>query len=116
MRVGLGVTFVWIGVLIFRDPVSWGSLVQPWAAGLIGPEVLRQLMFSTAVLDILIGLALLADVAVFWAAGLAFLHVASVLVVVGINDITVRDIAILAGALAVMTDTWPQSLRIHGRP
>lgn len=110
LRVGLGVTFAWIGVLILRDPAGWGSIVQPWAVDLIGSDSLRGAMLGRAVLDILIGLALLTDFRTFRAAALGFIHVVTVIVVVGITGSTVRDIAIVAGLLALMADTWPPGL------
>lgn len=110
LRVGLGITFAWIGVLILRDPAGWGSIVQPWAVGLIGADSLRGAMLGRAVLDILIGLALLTDFRTFRAAALGFIHVVTVIVVVGITGSTVRDIAIVAGLLALMADTWPPGL------
>jgi uncharacterized membrane protein YdfJ with MMPL/SSD domain len=70
-------------------------------------------MYSTAVLDVLVGLALLTDMLVFWAAALGFIHVVNVIIVVGINDATVRDIAIGAGLLSLMADTWPAWLRLR---
>jgi len=34
LRIGLAVTFLWIGVLILRNPEAWGGYMRPWAAGL----------------------------------------------------------------------------------
>ena len=110
LRVGTGITFIWIGVLIFREPESWGALLQPWAAGLV-PVPLREAMIGTAILDILVGLALLVDISVFWAAAVGVFHIGTVLVTVGIETVTVRDIAIGAGLLALMAETWPARLR-----
>ncbi len=107
LRVGIGITFVWIGVLILRDPSAWGHLLQPWAVGLIGGDSLRAAMLATAALDILVGLALLTDTVIFWAAMLGFIHVVNVIIVVGITGATVRDIAIGAGLLTLMADAWP---------
>lgn len=106
LRVGLGITFVWIGVLIFREPENWGALLQPWAAGLL-PVPLRDAMLGTAILDILVGLALLVDVWVLAAAVVGAVHIVTVLVTVGIQAVTVRDIAIGAGLAALAADRWP---------
>lgn len=109
LRVGLAITFVWIGVLIFKQPAAWGGYLQPWAAGLI-PLPMDQMMLGTAVFDIIIGILLLVDVFVWAVALLAALHVAVVLTVSGITDITVRDIAIIAGALALVVDAMPPAV------
>jgi nitroreductase/dihydropteridine reductase len=61
IRVGLAITFLWIGVLIFKSPEGWGTLIQPWAAGLL-PVSLKTAMIATAILDLAIGLLLLIDI------------------------------------------------------
>ena len=54
LRVGLAFTFLWIGVLILKNPEAWGGYLRPWAAGLL-PIPLAQAMMGTAILDIAIG-------------------------------------------------------------
>lgn len=110
LRVGLGVTFLWIGILIWRDPELWGSFMQPWAADLLVSSV-ENTMKTTAVLDMLIGLALLLGFWTWIAAGLAALHLVVVIVTVGLNDITVRDFGLLTASLALSVASMPQRLR-----
>lgn len=106
LRIGLGITFLWIGFLIFQDPESWGSYIQPWAAELL-PVSLLQAMIGTAVLDIAIGVFLLANAFTWGAALLASAHLVVVLITVGISDITVRDIGLLAATCALFIETAP---------
>lgn len=106
MRVGLAITFLWIGVLIFRYPEAWGGYLQPWAAGLL-PIPLRQAMIGTAILDIAIGALLLTDTLTWLAALVGAGHLIVVLTVSGITEITVRDIGLLAGLAAVLMDSLP---------
>ena len=109
LRVGLAITFLWIGILILKQPDAWGGYLQPWAMNLLIVP-LEQAMIATAFLDIVIGFLLLIDFFVWPAALIAGLHLIIVLVVSGITDITVRDIGLLAGTLALMADSWPPSL------
>lgn len=106
-RIGLGITFLWIGVLIFRDPIGWSGYVQPWAAHLI-PLPLVQVMVGTAFLDMIIGVFLLLNVFVYIITFVGAIHIMSVLLVSGITDITVRDIAILYCSVALMVDALPE--------
>lgn len=108
LRVGLAVTFLWIGVLIFKQPEAWGGYLQPWAAGLL-PIPIGQAMIGTAVLDVVIGALLLFDSFVWLAALVGAIHLIIVLTVSGITDITVRDIGILAAMLALMADSLPKN-------
>lgn len=109
LRVGLAITFLWIGILIFRDPLSWGSLLNPWVLNWL-PMSTQQVMIETAIFDITIGFLLLIDVWTWLAALLATLHLMLVLTVVGINEITVRDLGLMAGSLAILFDSVPVSL------
>ena len=109
LRVGLGITFVWIGILIFKFPDAWGGYLQPWALNLL-PIPLATAMMETAALDIIIGLLLLMNVGTWIAAGLASLHLIVVLIASGITDITVRDIGLLAGSVALLIESLPASL------
>lgn len=107
LRVGLAVTFLWIGILIFKNPEAWGGYLQPWAAGLL-PVPIAQAMMGTAILDIIIGAFLLFDFLPWLAALVGAVHLIIVLTVSGVTDITVRDIGLLVGALALMIDSLPQ--------
>lgn len=106
LRVGLGITFLWIAVLILYQPEGWGRLIQPWALSLL-PVSLKTAMIQTAILDILVGFFLLIDRFTLIAAGLAFLHLITVITTVGINAGTVRDIGLAASALALVPYYWP---------
>lgn len=106
LRVGLATTFLWIGILILKDPEAWGGYVSPWAVRLL-PVSLSQSLLGTAVLDIAIGFLLLIDFWVVPASAAAALHLIIVLTVSGITDITVRDIGLLAASVALFAPSWP---------
>ena len=109
LRIGLAVTFLWIGVLILKNPEAWGGYLQPWAEELL-PVPLAQAMMGTAILDIAIGAFLLINLLPWLVASVGAVHLAVILIVSGITDITVRDIGLLAGMLALMIDSLPQSI------
>lgn len=106
LRVGVGISFLWIGILILRDPLGWGQLILPWAAHLI-PGSLTLAMQQTAVLDIIIGFLLIIGVWTWLAGLIGALHLIVVLVTTGISDITCRDIGLLAAAIAIMLESKP---------
>ena len=109
LRIGLGITFLWIGVLIVKDPVGWGGYIQPWAARLI-PIPIKDIMFGTGLLDIGIGAFLIIHIFTGFVAAIAALHLAVILITAGINDITVRDIGLLAATIALTIIEWPRRL------
>lgn len=110
VRVGLAITFLWIGVLIFENPEAWDGYLEPWAVGLL-PIPLSEAMIGTAILDIAIGALLLIDTFTWLAALSGAVHLGIVLTVSGITDITVRDIGLFAGLIAIFADSLPQAIR-----
>ena len=106
VRVGLAITFLWVGVLIFQDPVGWGSFIMPWAQKFLIASP-AQTMIITAIFDIVVGGLLLVGVWVWAASVLAAVHLAIVLAVAGIDPITVRDIGLLAASVTLAVATWP---------
>ncbi len=108
LRVGLAITFLWIGVLIFKQPEAWGGYLQPWAASLL-PIPIAQAMIGTALLDIAIGTLLLFDSLVWLAALAGAIHLIIILTVSGITEITVRDIGILGTVVALMAESLPKT-------
>jgi len=109
LRVGLAITFLWVGVLILKNPEAWGGYLQPWANELLLVPI-EQAMIGAAILDIVIGVFLLADIFTWLAALVGAVHLIIVLAVSGISDITVRDIGLLAAALAIFVDSLPQAI------
>ena len=110
LRIGLGIVFLWIGVMIFQDPVGWSTFIRPWAARLI-PVPLVQAMQETAALDVIVGALLVSGLLVWAAAALGAFHLAVVLVTSGVNATTVRDIGLLGACLSLAAATWPERLR-----
>lgn len=104
LRTGLGITFLWIGIMIWQHPEAWAGYIRPWAANLI-PLPIIQTMRGTAILDIVIGAMLLVSWWSWLAALVGALHLITVLIVSGITDITVRDIGLLAGSIALFIDS-----------
>lgn len=109
LRIGLAITFLWIGVLIIKNPEAWGGYLQPWAEGLL-PIPLAQAMTGTAILDIAIGVFLLVNFLPWLVALVGAVHLLVVFAVSGITDITVRNIGLLAGMLTLMIDFLPSSI------
>ncbi len=106
LRIGLAVTFIWIGVLILKQPEAWGGYLEPWVLRIL-PIPLGQIMFGTALLDIAIGVSFFINPLVWLAALIGGVHLIGILIVSGITDITVRDIAILAATIALFIDINP---------
>lgn len=110
LRVGTAITFLWIGILILKTPESWGGFIQPWAQKLL-PLPIKEIMIGTAFLDLAVGALLLIDFWTWLAALIGAVHIMTIFVTVGINEVTVRDIGIFASAIALMLFAWPANIK-----
>jgi uncharacterized membrane protein YphA (DoxX/SURF4 family) len=115
LRVSMAITFLWIAILIFQDPVGWGGFLQPWAQNFLFLPI-EQAMLATAVLDVVIGVLLLLDVVTWLAAIVGGVHLLVVLATTGIDGVTVRDIGLLGAAIALAVAAWPKRLKIKKEP
>ena len=109
LRLSMAVTFIWISIMIFQEPLFWGGFIQPWAANLL-PGPLEQVMISTAVMELIIGVAMLFNIYTWIAALIASLHLLVILITVGIDSITVRDIGLLGASVALFLSTVPKHI------
>ena len=105
LRISLAITFIWIGVLIFREPEVWGGYLQPWAINLL-PVSVGQAMIGAALFDMAVGCFLLVNIYVYLFAFLAAIHLIVILITSGVTDITVRDIGLLGASLTLFFNDW----------
>lgn len=110
LRVGLAITFIWIGILIIKSPESWGGYLQPWAVKLLVVPI-REALLATAALDIIIGVLLLIDWFPWVAGIMAAVHLGIVMTTSGITDITVRDIGLFTAAVALVIESLPYKIK-----
>lgn len=113
LRIGLGITFFWIGVLILKDPIGWSGMVKPEIQNLL-PVPIKTVMLNTAILDIAVGISLTLSFIPFltWIASvLGTLHLIMVLIATGIDAVTARDIGLVSGTIAIAIKTWPEKIK-----
>lgn len=106
LRIGLAITFIWIGVLILKAPEAWGGYLQPWAVSLL-PFSVKKALIGTAIFDIVVGVLFLINRKAWLAGLLGTSHLAIVLITSGVTDITVRDIGLMAATLAAAIESMP---------
>lgn len=87
------------------EPEVWGGFIQPWVVELL-PVSVKVAMMGTALLDVLIGILLLLNLFTWLAAGVGALHLVIVLITSGFNSVTIRDIGLLAGSVALAFEAW----------
>jgi len=101
LRVGLGIVFLLIGIDQFLHPMVWSSYFPAFMGS--------NAVYFNAVFDIILGLWLVIGLFVRVSGTLAALHLLGVLVVLGYNEITIRDFGLFCAALSVAlhgVDVW----------
>lgn len=108
LHLGLGTTFLWIGIDIFRHPEAWiGYVPTDLPMG-----ISRELgLHMTAVLDSMLGIIFIIQAFPKMAALLAVIHLIGIIVVHGLDAVLVRDVGLLGAAMALYV--WPRHYRKH---
>ncbi len=113
LRLGVGVVFLYFGVDKFVHPEVW--------AGWINPRLLYYLPVSHDVflyvnggVEGVVGLLLILGLWTRIAASVAAVLLIGILATVGVTDVTVRDIAILAASLSLVL-TGSKTLSIDNK-
>ncbi|MBI3442245.1 MAG: hypothetical protein HY007_00525 [Candidatus Sungbacteria bacterium] len=106
LRLGLGLVYLYSSYDIFYNTQQWKSYVSPWLFHLITPVMPLDIFLKVqATGEFILALVLIARFfgarGVRIAALLATLEMAFILLFVGIDRITFRDIGLLGAALAL---------------
>lgn len=111
LRVGLGITFVWLGTQIWQAPEAWAGFLQPWAAKLV-PGDLTWMMKDTAILDIVLGFWLIIGKKVWLPAAIGAVHILIILITTtgSWSNIVARDIGLLAACVTLFLETAPPKI------
>ncbi len=102
LRLGLGLTFLWIGIDILRHPELWiGYAPAKVPLGLTRETALQ----ASGFFDVVVGLALTVPVLPKLMGALAAAHLLAIIVTQGIDAVLIRDVGLLGAALAILF--WP---------
>jgi len=113
LRIGLGVMYIYSGLNLFSNPDAWRGFIPAWFLSLwsdVGPiEIFLKLQ---GVGELVLGLLFLAWFSgkrgVFIASLFASLEIFSILIFVGVDLVTFRDIGVFAAAFSLLVLSWPE--------
>lgn len=100
LRVGLAAVFIWAGVDMIRNPSDWQGFIPPWLLELL-PYGEYEYLFIHGTFEILLAVSFLSGFLVWISAPLAVLEFAGILIFVGVDQVTFRDIGLLGAAWAM---------------
>lgn len=109
LRIGMGISFILISLLILKGPSIWGAYLAGWARDLI-PFSIEATMTLVGIIDLIIGILFVFDILTWIAALVASIHIIIILITTGIDGIIVRDIGMLAGTLSIFAASVPDKL------
>ncbi len=100
LRVGLAAVFGWFGIDKFIHPIVWVKWVPQYVINIL-PFSEKIFIFILGGIESLLALFFLLGLFTRLAGIIASLLLLSIIATAGINEITMRDIAILGGALSL---------------
>jgi len=111
LRLGLGLMYLYSGTDLFYNPDTWVGFLPRWFSDFVtGIMSLEAYLRFQGIGEFIIGLLFLAWFSGTWgvriAAILASLEMVFILIFVGIDPITFRDIGLLGAALALVIITF----------
>lgn len=107
LRFGLGLMYLYSGYDLFYHPTAWLWAIPRWFStalpSIISPELYLRMQGTS---EIIVGLLFLAWFLGQWgvrvAAVYAIIELSAILIFIGVNLITFRDIGLLGAALAIL--------------
>ncbi len=102
LSIGLAAVFAWFGIDKFLNPIAWLGWIPTWMDGLFGMPTTTWLMVIGAS-EILFAILLLIPVRNVRRAGaiLMAIQLLSIMPIVGINEVGLRDFAMMMSAIAL---------------
>jgi hypothetical protein len=97
----MGLMLCIIGLMIWQNPLVWGhGFIDDWALKILPIPVL-EFMQGIAVFDFTLGLLLLFNIYTHITGLIVGVHILSVLIVSGIDEVTVRNVGLAAAGFAL---------------
>jgi uncharacterized membrane protein YphA (DoxX/SURF4 family) len=101
LKAGIGLVFLLFGIDKFRTPQLWLGYLPQWLVDLAPVDKLT-LLYGIGAIEAAIGAALLLGILVRPAAFLASVMLVGIILASGFTDVAIRDVGLLAGALALL--------------
>ena len=101
LRIGLAALFLWFGFSQLIDGLSWVSWVPEWAVNLLHIPPAMIVLLNGA-FEVVAGSLLALNIWTRWAALALGLHLVVLVIEIGLNEIGLRDFAIMMATFALV--------------
>lgn len=101
LRIGLGLTILWFGVMQLLNQSNWTGYVPVWVENIFPFISLEVIVIINGLFETLTGILLVFNKFVKISSILLSIHLIIIIIDLGINEIGVRDIGILTGLISL---------------
>ena len=102
LRIGLGFVFFWFSLDKLINPENWLGYITPFLFSII-PFNLEIFILILGIIEFILGIILFSGYYLKYTSIIVAMHLIVIILSQGFNEITVRDIGLLAIALALAT-------------
>ncbi len=109
LRLSLAAVFLWFGIDKFFHPDYWFNAWVPQSVAAIWESVglgAMDIVYVSAVFEILVGVSLITNIFVFFFSALSVLFLIGIMFFSGFSEVLVRDIGLMGAFLSLMF--WPR--------
>jgi len=99
LRLGLGFVFIYFGIDKFFHPSYWIGYIPAW---FVIPISMTVFIYLMGIVETVVGLGIVTNRHLRFFAAIAALMLIGISISIGWNEITVRDIGLLAVAVSLM--------------
>ena len=100
LRLGIAGVFVWFGISKFIAPFSWVKWMPSWFLNSL-PITQNAFIYIMGGFEVIVGIFILMGYFTKIAAALAALQLLGIIVSIGVNEITTRDLGLLFLAIGI---------------
>jgi len=101
IRISLALVLLWFGIDEIINPENWFGYIPSWISSII-PFNIETFILLNGIFEIIIGALLLIGLKTRIVAFIAALHLLSITVAVGYNDVAVRDFGLTLMAVSLI--------------
>ena len=101
IRIGLALVLLWFGIDEIINPENWFGYIPSWLTSIL-PLDIGTFIIMNGIFEIIVGFLLLIGLHTRIIAFIAALHLLSITIAVGYNDIAVRDFGLTLMAVSLI--------------
>src|SRR3989344_6024464 len=110
LRTGLAIVFLWFGIDKFFHSVYWiNAWIPKWFIQFVGQFNIdgSSLVYLFGIFEVVMGISLVSGVFMRFFSFLGVMFLVSVIIFIGIYEVTVRDVGLIGGLLSLVF--WPSA-------